>query len=106
MTGAELEVRDLCVVRSGKEILHIDQLRIESGQMVHLIGANGAGKTTLIKSLCGLLKPTEGIVWFGRANLYGSDTFRSRRNTTPICRLRFGKSWRWAGRAFGRFYEG
>lgn len=71
MAGAELQVRDLVVVRSGKEILRIDRLRIESGQMVHLIGANGAGKTTLIKALCGLLKPTRGIVWFNRADLYG-----------------------------------
>jgi iron complex transport system ATP-binding protein len=81
MTGADLEVRDLCVVRSGKEILHVDQLRIESGQMVHLIGANGAGKTTLIKSLCGLLKPTRGTVWFNRADLYGLNGWQR-------CRLR------------------
>ena len=81
MAEADLEVRDLCVVRSGKEILHIDQLRIESGRMVHLIGTNGAGKTTLIKALCGLLKPTQGTVWFGRANLYGLNGWQR-------CRLR------------------
>jgi iron complex transport system ATP-binding protein len=81
MAGAELEVRDLVVVRSGREILHIDQLRIESGQMVHLIGANGAGKTTLIKSLCGMLKPTRGIVRFNQTDLYGLNNWQR-------CRLR------------------
>ncbi len=35
-------------------------LEIEPGEIVCLIGANGAGKTTTLKTICGLLKPTQG----------------------------------------------
>jgi branched-chain amino acid transport system ATP-binding protein len=37
-------------------------LTIEKGEIVTLIGGNGAGKTTTLRTICGLLKPTEGRV--------------------------------------------
>lgn len=35
-------------------------LRIESGQIIGLVGANGAGKTTFLKLLSGLIHPSSG----------------------------------------------
>ena len=43
-----------------KVALHPTSVRIESGQIVGLVGSNGAGKTTLLKLLSGLIHPTGG----------------------------------------------
>jgi branched-chain amino acid transport system ATP-binding protein len=39
-------------------------IEVDKGEIVTLIGANGAGKTTTLKTICGLLHPREGTVWF------------------------------------------
>jgi branched-chain amino acid transport system ATP-binding protein len=39
-------------------------LVVKRGQLVALIGANGAGKTTTLRSISGLLQPTEGQILF------------------------------------------
>ncbi|MDB5077096.1 MAG: hypothetical protein JWO42_3275 [Chloroflexi bacterium] len=38
--------------------------RVEEGEIVCLLGANGAGKTTTMKTILGLVRPTEGTVVF------------------------------------------
>ncbi len=43
-----------------KIALHPTTLRIDSGQIVGLVGSNGAGKTTLLKVLSGLIHPSAG----------------------------------------------
>lgn len=47
---------------TGNEALHNINLKINSGELIAIIGQNGAGKTTLAKHLNGLLKPTKGKV--------------------------------------------
>jgi branched-chain amino acid transport system ATP-binding protein len=38
--------------------------RVEEGEIVCLLGANGAGKTTTMKTILGLVRPTDGRVLF------------------------------------------
>lgn len=39
-------------------------MQIQEGHFVCLLGSNGAGKTTTVKTILGLVKPTEGAVYF------------------------------------------
>lgn len=50
-----------------KAVLRGVDLRVESGEIVALLGANGAGKTTLFSILVGLLQPDEGARCFAGA---------------------------------------
>jgi branched-chain amino acid transport system ATP-binding protein len=47
-------------------------IEVGQGEIVTLIGANGAGKTTTLKTVCGLLHPRQGSVWFD-----GKDTSKA-----------------------------
>ena len=44
-------------------ILECNNLTLESGRIIGLLGPNGSGKTTLIKLLNGLLTPSEGELY-------------------------------------------
>ncbi|HZD60754.1 MAG TPA: ABC transporter ATP-binding protein [Anaerolineae bacterium] len=61
-----LELRDLKVEVSGKEILHGVNLKIDEAQTHVLFGPNGAGKTTLLMSIMGFpeYKVTGGQIIF------------------------------------------
>jgi len=47
---------------------------IKSGEMFGLIGPDGAGKTTIIRTMCGLINPSKGIV-----KLLGTDVQKHRK---------------------------
>jgi ABC-2 type transport system ATP-binding protein len=47
-----------------KAVDHLD-LSVRAGELFAFLGPNGAGKTTTIKIVCGLLRPTSGIVKVG-----------------------------------------
>jgi ABC-2 type transport system ATP-binding protein len=49
---------------SKKAVDHLD-LSVRAGELFAFLGPNGAGKTTTIKIVCGLLRPTSGIVKVG-----------------------------------------
>jgi ABC-2 type transport system ATP-binding protein len=44
--------------------------QVEKGEIFGFLGANGAGKTTAIKILCGLSKPTSGVVFVNGFDIY------------------------------------
>ncbi|MFA1549303.1 ABC transporter ATP-binding protein [Actinomadura chokoriensis] len=63
-SGAEpaVSVRDLRVVRGGREVLHGLTLDVPRGSIVGLIGPSGCGKTTLIRALVGVQIVKSGTV--------------------------------------------
>ena len=54
------------------EVLRGVSLEVKAGEVVTLVGANGAGKTTTLRSLCGLIKPSQGAIHFDGRCLDGS----------------------------------
>jgi len=57
-----LQSQDLHSGYGEMEILHGVSIDVDEGEMVVIIGPNGAGKSTLIKTVFGLLRPTEGRI--------------------------------------------
>ncbi|HPU62155.1 MAG TPA: ABC transporter ATP-binding protein [Bacillota bacterium] len=53
--GLQVHYGLLCAVRDAS-------LEIKQGEIVVIIGPNGAGKTTILKTIAGLLKPTNGTI--------------------------------------------
>lgn len=53
---------DVGVVLNGLRILREVSLGVEEARLVGLVGPNGSGKTTLIRTINGLLEPSEGEV--------------------------------------------
>jgi branched-chain amino acid transport system ATP-binding protein len=61
---ALLEIDDL-VVRYGEiEALRGVSLKVDTGQVVTLLGSNGAGKSTTLRAISGLAKPASGEILF------------------------------------------
>ena len=62
---------------------HVD-LTINDGEFIGVIGHTGSGKSTLIQHLNGLLRATEGAIYYNGENIYDRDYDRN------ILRMRVG----------------
>ncbi len=51
-------------------------MRVETGEVVTLIGANGAGKTTTLRTITGLLSPRAGTITFEGEDISGRATHK------------------------------
>jgi len=57
-----LEVKNLSVAYGGIKAVKGITFEVAEGEIVTLIGANGAGKSSTLRSIVGLVKPSEGSV--------------------------------------------
>lgn len=63
-----LKVDNLSVRYGMIQAVHNVSFQVNQGEIVSLIGANGAGKTTILRTISGLIRPSEGsIVFEGQA---------------------------------------
>lgn len=58
------------------EVLRGVSLQVKAGTLVALIGANGAGKTTTMRTISGLLTPTQGRVLLDDKPIQGMEAAR------------------------------
>lgn len=69
--SAAVVTQQLTKTFSGKEVVHLCNMTVDSGTIYGFVGKNGAGKTTVFKMLLGLLKPT-----MGTATVLGKDSVK------------------------------
>jgi branched-chain amino acid transport system ATP-binding protein len=59
-----LELRSVTTHYGPIRVLRGVDLHVDPGEIVCLLGANAAGKTTTMKTILGIVRPTQGEVWF------------------------------------------
>jgi branched-chain amino acid transport system ATP-binding protein len=59
-----LKVQDIETWYGSAQALKGVSLKVESGELISILGANGAGKTTLLRTISGLIEPRKGTIEF------------------------------------------
>ena len=75
-----LKVNNIITRYGTIEILRYLSLHVNEGEIVTLLGANGAGKTTTLRTIIGLVRPTEG-------NIYLEDKRIDKKKTNEIIEM-------------------
>jgi tungstate transport system ATP-binding protein len=80
MMSSLLEIRDLIVRRDKRQVLAIETLAVEKGEVLAIVGPNGTGKSSLLLTLARLLPPEKGeLLWQGQPfNKQPALTYRRR----------------------------
>lgn len=65
----DLTLQDVEVIVEKKKIIKSISLAVGKGEFVGIIGPNGAGKSTLLKTVYRVLKPSNGVILFGKENI-------------------------------------
>ena len=70
MSSGGLVVSGLTVRFGGLTALLDVSVSVEPQEIVGVIGPNGAGKTTLFNAICGLVRPTSGVIEYEGRRLH------------------------------------
>jgi branched-chain amino acid transport system ATP-binding protein len=79
-----LSMRDVHTFYGKSHILHGVSIEVGRGEVVGLLGRNGVGKTTTLKTIMGLVTPSQGTVEFEGRSITGQP---------PHHVARFGIAW-------------
>ena len=71
-----LDIKNLHVSYGGIRALQGISLHVPEGKIISLLGANGAGKSTTLRTIMGIVKPTEGSIEFLGGNILGMKSFQ------------------------------
>ena len=88
VAGADVALRSVAVGYPGQRVFDDLTLSISAGVFTGIIGGNGSGKTTILKTIAGLLKPSQGEV------LVGGETPRAARGFVGYVPQTSSVDWR------------
>ncbi|WP_172954200.1 ABC transporter ATP-binding protein [Pedobacter ginsengisoli] len=71
-----LEISKLKKVYGSKTVVDIEELQINAGETIGLVGNNGAGKTTLFRMLLDLIRPNTGQILSKGENVARHDKWK------------------------------
>jgi iron complex transport system ATP-binding protein len=80
----KLEVRDVSVAIGGTPILHGVSMDVAPGEFVGLIGPNGSGKSTLLRTIYRSVRPSDGTVLLGGADVWTISARAAARRTAAV----------------------
>ena len=79
MSQNQISINNLSkIYKNGFNALKSINLNIKKGEIFAMLGPNGAGKTTLISIICGIVKPSSGMVSVDGFNII--DDYRETRS--------------------------
>jgi len=78
-----LETRNLVKTYAGRKVVNGLSINVGRSEIVGLLGPNGAGKTTTFYMTVGIIKPTEGQIFFDQEDI-------SKKSIHSRCRLGMG----------------
>ncbi|HWO75250.1 MAG TPA: ABC transporter ATP-binding protein [Bacillus sp. (in: firmicutes)] len=64
-----LDVKNLSFNYGPIQALKDVSFQVNKGEIVTMLGANGAGKTTLLKTISGLQKPSQGLIFYNNEDI-------------------------------------
>ncbi|MDY0091458.1 MAG: ABC transporter ATP-binding protein [Candidatus Vecturithrix sp.] len=94
MTEPILQVNDIHCGYDNVPVIHGISLEVNAGELVAIVGANGAGKTTTMRTIAGLMHPTQGSIHFKGQDISRTpahDTIRQGMSYVPEGRRLFAK---------------
>lgn len=77
--GQLVRTEQLVKAYRGKRVVNGVDLNVNAGEIVGLLGPNGAGKTTSFYMIVGLVRPTEGKVFFKHKDISATPMFQRAR---------------------------
>lgn len=70
-----IEVRDIHSYYGKSHVLHGVSFELKEGELVCLLGRNGVGKSTTLKSIMGMVRPSQGGIRFEGQELIGKQPY-------------------------------
>ena len=86
MSEVAYRIRNLTKTYNGREVLNVETLDIQRGEVFAIVGPSGSGKSTLLRLLNFLEMPTSGSIRFGNyvTNGSGAAPLNLRRSVTTV----------------------